>query len=78
MTIAEVLGIKEFPYNLYENGNRVYHEDSNGFWIKRKYDSNRRVIYYESSNGFWSKRKYNSNGNLIYYEDSTGKMIDKR
>ena len=33
------------------NGNKIYHEDSNGFWSKREYDTNGNLIYYENSNG---------------------------
>ncbi len=54
------------------NGNRIYHEDSNGFWVKREYDTNGNKIYYENNNGSWAKREYDTNGNLIYWETSNG------
>jgi hypothetical protein len=34
------------------NGNRIYYEDSYGYWVKRDYDSNGNLIYYETSNGY--------------------------
>jgi len=47
-------------------------ENNDGFWYKKKYDSNGNVIYFEDSDGFWSKKEYDSNGNELYYEDSDG------
>jgi hypothetical protein len=61
-----------------KNGNRIYDENSDGFWTKRKYDSKGEEIYYENSDGFWAKCEYDSQGNVIYYENSRGKIIDKR
>jgi|688.fasta_scaffold206364_2 hypothetical protein len=72
-TIAQQLKIKEFPFQIKDsNGNRIYWENSNGYWIKREFDSKGNRIYYEDSNGYWSKSEYDSNGNEIYYEDSEG------
>ena len=37
---------------VYDNqGNRIYYENSDGFWINREYDENGREIYWEDSNG---------------------------
>ena len=33
------------------NGNQIYYEDSNKFWVKSEYDSNGRTIYCETSKG---------------------------
>jgi uncharacterized membrane protein len=72
-TIAQQLNIKEFPFEIKnKNGNTIYYEISNGYWIKCEYDSNGNEIYYENSDGFWSKREYNSNGNEIRHETSDG------
>jgi hypothetical protein len=72
-TIAQQLNIKEFPFEINDkNGNEIYYEDSNGYWVKSEYDSNGNRVYYEDSNGDWEKREFNSNGNQIYYEDSNG------
>jgi hypothetical protein len=40
------------------NGNRIYYENSDGYWVKRviNYDSNNNLIYRECSDGYWSKR----------------------
>ena len=59
-------------------GNKIYRENSNGFWYKYEYDTNGNIIYYENSNGYWEKREYNSNGNKIYHENSNGEIIDRR
>jgi hypothetical protein len=60
------------------NGNKIYFERSNGYWIKRDYDNNGNLTYSESSDGYWFKREFDSNGNCIYYEDSKGNIIDNR
>jgi len=52
MTIAQQLKIKEFPFTIKDsNGNEIYWEDSDGYWIKSEYDSNGNQIYYETSDG---------------------------
>jgi len=58
--------------------NRIYYENSNGFWEKREYDANGNVIYLENNIGDWDKREYDNNGNLIYLEDSKGNLQDNR
>jgi hypothetical protein len=78
MTIAKQLKIKEFPFEINDsNGNRIYWEDSDGYWIKREYDSNGNMIYWENSDGLWEKREYDSKSNLIYLEDSDGGWIKR-
>jgi len=73
MTIAKQLKIKEFPFKINDSkGNKIYWEDSDGFWVKRKFDSKGKEIYWENSDGGWVKREYDSKGNRIYYEDSNG------
>jgi hypothetical protein len=67
-TIAQFLKVKDFPFIIKDkNGNVIYYENSNGFWIKREYNSDGDVIYYENSNVFWIKTEYNSDGDVIYY-----------
>jgi DNA/RNA endonuclease YhcR with UshA esterase domain len=78
-TIAQQLNIKDFPFEIRDkNGNRIYVEASNGYWLKRECDSNGNITYMEASNGDWVKKEYDSNGNRIYVEDSEGKIIDNR
>ena len=78
-TIAQQLGIKQFPFEIKDkNGNEIYYETSEGYWVKREYDSNGKEIYFENSNGSWEKYEYDSNGNEIYYEDSDGDIGDNR
>jgi hypothetical protein len=79
MTIAQQLKIKKFPFSIKDsNGNEIYCENLDGFWIKREYDSNSNRIYHENSDGGWFKREYDSDGNRIYYESSYGTVIDNR
>ena len=50
MTIAEQLGITEFPFEIKDsNGNLIYFEQESGYWSKRRYNSNGEVVYYENS-----------------------------
>lgn len=52
MTIAQQLNVKEFPFAIYDNrGNKIYYEDSTGYWMKREYDAPGNQVYYEDSNG---------------------------
>jgi len=32
-----------------QNGNKIYYEDSDGYWTKREYDKNGNKIYFENS-----------------------------
>jgi len=51
-TIAQQLNITEFPFEIKDkNGNRIYYENSKGFWVKIKFDEKDNRIYYENSNG---------------------------
>ena len=61
-----------------ENGNIIYSEDYNGYWVKREFNEYGNQIYIEDSSGFWRKREYDENGIRIYYEDSDGEIIDNR
>lgn len=78
-TIARQLNVTEFPFEIKDsNGNRIYWEDSNGYWSKQEFDSNRNQIYFEDSGGFWRKREFDSNGNRIYFESSYGEIRKDR
>ena len=51
-TIAQQMNVKEFPFIIEdENGNEIYYEDSDGFWVKQEWDSQGNRIYYEDSDG---------------------------
>ena len=72
-TIAQELNVTDFPFEIKDkSGNEIYFENSNGYWIKREYDSNGNEIYWEDSTGYWIKREYDSDGNRIYHENSNG------
>jgi len=72
-TIAKQLKIKDFPFVINDkDGNRIYYEHSDGYWVKNEYDAHGNQIYYEDSDGYWSKREYDAHGNEIYWENSTG------
>ena len=60
------------------NGNKIYYEESNCYWVKYEYDNQGNIIYSEYSDGEWFKYKYDTNGNLNYREDSNGDIIDNR
>jgi YD repeat-containing protein len=72
-TIAQFLKVKDFPFIIKDkNNNKIYVENSDGYWYKNEYDQNGKLIYSEESNGFWIKTEYDQNGQLIYYEDLNG------
>ena len=72
-TIAQQLNVKDFPFEIKDkNGNKIYYENSTGFWVKLEYDSQENETYFENCYGFWTKREYDSGGNEVYYEDSDG------
>ena len=51
MTIAQQLNIKEFPFIIKDDDDKViYSEHSNGYWVKREWDDGE-MIYSEDSNG---------------------------
>ena len=52
MTIAQQLKIKKFPFIIKDDkGNKIYIEDSIGYWMKREYDALSNQVYYEDSIG---------------------------
>ena len=51
-TIAQQLKIKDFPFFIKDkDGNKIYFENFNGFWVKREYDAHGNLIRYEASDG---------------------------
>ena len=52
-TIVQQLNIKDFPFEIKDkNGNKIYVENSKGYWRKFEYNQNGKIIYYENSNGY--------------------------
>ena len=51
-SIAQQLNITKFPFEIKnKNGKQIYYETSDGYWVKREFDSNGKQIYFEDSNG---------------------------
>jgi hypothetical protein len=72
-TFAQFLNVKDFPFVIEDkNGKLIYHEYSDGSWVKREYDNKGKEIRFENSSGFWVKSEYNNQGKEIYYENSYG------
>ena len=57
------------------NGNKIYYEESNGYWVKYEYDNQGNIIYSEYSDGYWVKYEYDNQGNIIYSEYSDGEWF---
>jgi|688.fasta_scaffold250943_2 hypothetical protein len=57
--------------------NKIYQEESDGYWTKWEYDSDGFMIYFEDIYKWW-KSEYDENGNETYYENSDGTIRDKR
>jgi hypothetical protein len=71
-TIAQQLGVKEFPFIVRnDNGNVIYMEQES-FWERWEVDLEGRELYYEDSDLFWRKTKRDDNGNRIQYECCDG------
>jgi len=77
-TIAQQLGVTQFPFEIRNGGNLIYKEWEDGFWTRMEYNSQGKLIFFEDSTDFWSKFKYNSEGREIFYENSKGEIIDNR
>ena len=78
-TIAQQLNITKFPFIIKdEKGNRIYYENSTGFWQKRQYDEKGNEVYLEDSKGYWGKCQFDEKNNLVYHEDSNGNIVDNR
>jgi hypothetical protein len=60
------------------NGNIIYYENSNGFWIKRDYDVNGNRIYFENSSGtiIDNRPKASCNGKVIEIEGKKYKLTE--
>ena len=70
MTVAQLLKHDFSKGSLYlydSNGNKIYFEDSNGYWVKQEFDANGNRIYYENSMGtIIDKRpKKSCNGKVV-------------
>ncbi len=78
-TIAQQLNVKDFPFTI-ENkkGNKLYFEDSYGYWSKSEYDSNGNEIYYENSNGegIDNRPKGNCNGKVVEIDGKKYKLTE--
>ena len=61
-----------------KNGNQIYLEYSDGYWIKWEYDSKGNKIYLEDLDGYWEKWEFDSQGHRIYFETSNGIIKDNR
>jgi hypothetical protein len=78
-TIAQQLNVTDFPFEIKDkNNNKIYSENSDGYWIKREFDKNNNQIYYENSDGYWWKQEFDKNNTLIYFENSNGYITDNR
>lgn len=51
--------------------NKIYRNDSHGYWDKFVYDTLGNVIYFEDSSGYWEKTEY-VNNNILCTQDSNG------
>jgi hypothetical protein len=72
-TIAQQLNVKDFPFEIKdENGNVIYYEDSDNYWIRYEFDSNGNQTYYINSCKCWERSKFDSNNNLVHWRDFDG------
>lgn len=77
-TIAEQLGITEYPFKIKDKNDKViYEENSVFFWIKYTFDEKSRLIGSINSQGTWLKYGYDENGNENYFESASGYWYKK-
>jgi len=51
-TIAQQLNVTDFPFVIKDkNNNRIYYENSDGYWSRSEFDSKNNEIYWENSYG---------------------------
>lgn len=78
-TIAQQLNVEHFPFIIKDaNGNEIYTEDADGFWIKTEWDPNGNGYTITNPYGYWEKSEFDSNGDRIYWENSKGIIEDNR
>lgn len=82
MTVAQVLK-HDFKSKgslfLYDcNGNIIYYEDSDGYWVKQEFDDNNNIIYYEASDGYIidNRPKSSCNGKVVEIEGKKYKLTE--
>jgi hypothetical protein len=81
-TIAEQLkhDFNKGALRLYDsNGDIIYYENSDGFWVKREFDSKYgNLIYSEDSNGIIrdNRPKQSCDGKIVEIEGKTYKLIE--
>jgi len=85
-TKAQELGITEFPYREYDSdGNEIYWENKDGYWLKKEYDNLKTVIYqedYKRSIGGWTSREREDKiktvmeCNPVIVEKNTAKIVN--
>ena len=72
-TIAQQLGITDFPFEIRDREERlIYEEFDNGNWIKWQYDKEGNEVHSINSDGYEVHRRYDENGFETYYKDSQG------
>jgi len=82
MKVAQLLkhDFSKGPLYLYDtNGNKIYFEDSNGYWVKQEFDANGNRIYYENSMGtIIDKRpkKETCNGKVVEIDGKQYKLTE--
>jgi hypothetical protein len=68
MTIAEQLGVTEFPFLIKDSEyNIIYHETSYRHWVIKKFDSNGNRVVYKDACGYNEKVAYNEKVKFDHY-----------
>ena len=67
-----IKGRFETYYVCNKEGNVMYYENSDGYWVKQEYDEQGIIVYHENSDGYWQKWEYDDQGNITYKEDADG------
>ena len=67
-------GVVDGTLRLYDDkGNKIYFEDSKGYWVKYEFDANNNEIYYENSNGVIKGKR--PCADKVFIDEQTGKKF---
>ena len=72
-TKAQKLNIKDFPFEIHDkDGNEIYYELSDGYWVERTFNSKGKILTYKDSTGYSFECTYDSNGKILTFKNSDG------
>jgi hypothetical protein len=73
MEIKDLFREVKYPIRIFDkNGNQIYYQEDDCWWVKEEYNEKGNVIYREDSSKVWVKYDYDEKTNFQYIISSTG------